>query len=929
MRSIKARIIKVFLASSEELEYERLQFADLFNHLNRIFIPMGLYLELSKWEYLDSSMGLEHKQREYNQELKTSEICVVLFWTKFGEYTENEFKTAYKELIEGRNPRKLYVFFKEPADPTQELRAFKENMESGYGHFYCKFMTIDSMRLHFVLQLLTFPGISLDKFVKVEDSNVKMNGKTIANLDNIPFASNNREYIRLKQEISTIQSEISIYEEILATNHNESIYNLLNKQRAKLYYAKEELTKHEENLYNTALRIAQQQNNRISERTARAIKAFEEGRASDANTILEEALYDAISIRKKIAETNMLLKEQLMEAEKSITELSLKASIELSDETIPIEERIQKARQLYEEAYSLANICNYNQQKYKVLLVNYGNFALSYISPKEGLKYYLELLKLTKESDADYPSICQSISLIYSTIEDPINANKYAEISLDAINLSDNESIQVANYYYTLGSAELANGDFEKALNNYNHALRIYKTYEETDLQTSYTYINMARICISNEKYTQSIEYSNKSFEILSKLYGNDTLFHIPAYQVLGEAYYKLGKYDIATGWIDKSINITKTTLGEYNYKLGVLYADLAHIFNSLKNHQKALEYYTESKNILSSIFGERHPSLANTYIGIGDVYQDLGELKKAIRNYKISERILKTHYSESHHTLSTVYGNMALAYSYLGEQLLANEYFSKSINNSLPILGENSKSVARHYFQLGLHYVRFKEYDNSINVFKKSLSINLQILGENHNEVARLYYEIGKSYHFLKKHITAIEYFKLSLKIYESISKTEQLNIARCYTSMGAAHNSLHNYTLALENLDKALKIRISILGENHLDIAETYTNIGNIYISSKLYNDAITYYEKALKIRISILGENHLEVAENYDQIATSHAYLGNIGLQLDYREKSLDIYLSCLGESNARTCLQYRLVEDLRKKLIDCKEKNCQSN
>ena len=70
--------IKVFLASSEELEMERLRFDSLFNHLNRIFRPRGLYLELSKWEYLDSSMGPKHKQEEYNEELKTCEMCMVM-----------------------------------------------------------------------------------------------------------------------------------------------------------------------------------------------------------------------------------------------------------------------------------------------------------------------------------------------------------------------------------------------------------------------------------------------------------------------------------------------------------------------------------------------------------------------------------------------------------------------------------------------------------------------------------------------------------------------------------------------------------------------------------------------------------------------------------------------------------------------------------
>lgn len=93
------KTIKVFLASSDELKEERTHIGDLFTHLNRIFIPRGTYLELSEWEHLDSSIGYQHKQDEYNKELGTCEMCIVMYWTKFGEYTNQEFSIAYDALI--------------------------------------------------------------------------------------------------------------------------------------------------------------------------------------------------------------------------------------------------------------------------------------------------------------------------------------------------------------------------------------------------------------------------------------------------------------------------------------------------------------------------------------------------------------------------------------------------------------------------------------------------------------------------------------------------------------------------------------------------------------------------------------------------------------------------------------------------------------
>lgn len=102
------KTIKIFLASSEELKQERLELADLVEHLNHTLAKLDLHIQLVKWEYLDSSMGIKHKQEEYNEELRSCELCMVLYWTKFGMYTKTELDTAYNELCAGRNPHKLW-----------------------------------------------------------------------------------------------------------------------------------------------------------------------------------------------------------------------------------------------------------------------------------------------------------------------------------------------------------------------------------------------------------------------------------------------------------------------------------------------------------------------------------------------------------------------------------------------------------------------------------------------------------------------------------------------------------------------------------------------------------------------------------------------------------------------------------------------------
>ena len=148
------KTIKIFLASSEELKDERLEMTDLVSRLSQTFKGRGIQLELKRWEYLDSSMGDQRKQDEYNNVLRDCDICLVLFWRRFGSYTGEELDVAYQCYKNKQKPEKIYVFFKNPDDDdvTTELKEFTKSYEKRYGgHFFNKFLTVDTLKLEFLL----------------------------------------------------------------------------------------------------------------------------------------------------------------------------------------------------------------------------------------------------------------------------------------------------------------------------------------------------------------------------------------------------------------------------------------------------------------------------------------------------------------------------------------------------------------------------------------------------------------------------------------------------------------------------------------------------------------------------------------------------------------------------------------------------------
>lgn len=126
-------MIKVFVASSNELKDERDELAVPVLGLNGWLYSRGVEerVGLEKWEYLDSSMGVDHKQEEYNRALRACDMAVGLCWRKFGEYTEGEVAVAREEIAAGRRVRRLEVWFKEGMGEngeTAELAAFRERL---------------------------------------------------------------------------------------------------------------------------------------------------------------------------------------------------------------------------------------------------------------------------------------------------------------------------------------------------------------------------------------------------------------------------------------------------------------------------------------------------------------------------------------------------------------------------------------------------------------------------------------------------------------------------------------------------------------------------------------------------------------------------------------------------------------------------------
>lgn len=591
------RTVKVFIASSDELTPERKAFDTLFNHLNSIFNARGVRLELVRWEFLDSSMGLLHKQEEYNREIKKCDICVVMFWQKFGEYTEAELKVADAEMREGRKPIKIYTFFKEPGDISATLQEFKDSFDRVYGHFYGKFDCSDKLQLDFVLQLERYLHSNL---VKVEDSQVKIDKVVVAHLDNVGFAAGNEKYKTLRERLQTLEQDITSLDTICQTTPNPTIENMLNEKKAERCKLKEELREHEQLLLGAAVRVAQFAGERISDRMKRAIELFEQGKIREANVVLEEAKYDADEILRGVREVKSVGRQ-------SIDELLLKASYMLVDETLPIDERIVKTEEIYTTAYQLAKECDYEGEKYCELLFSYAEFLLNYAKYDEAIDVYQQILEIGENIQEDY-------------------------------------DVKIAKAYNGIGLTYYHKGSLDKAVENLLKSLDIReKKYGVNHPDVGRSCNNIGYVLYRQNKYMEALEYFYRALDIKLKVNGEKHLDTAITYNNIGLVYLE-NNIDIVQAYsnIRQAFDIKKQVLDKDDIKLADSYSDLGRVLCEKAEYEQAHDCHKKAIYIRRVKLGNKHPNVAKSHYYIGVLYFKEKKYAEALGEFKQAYEIMK-----------------------------------------------------------------------------------------------------------------------------------------------------------------------------------------------------------------------------------------------------------------------------------------------
>ena len=142
--------IRIFVASSKELERERNYLAYLVLVYEGEFEKRGFRVRLSKWEYVDPKMTAARTEDRYLDEMYNCDAAMIIFKNIAGMYTQEEMAKALATEKAGAARLKAHrILFSEESAVDSDATKLREAMSQGSYETYkmCRSCGISSFQI--------------------------------------------------------------------------------------------------------------------------------------------------------------------------------------------------------------------------------------------------------------------------------------------------------------------------------------------------------------------------------------------------------------------------------------------------------------------------------------------------------------------------------------------------------------------------------------------------------------------------------------------------------------------------------------------------------------------------------------------------------------------------------------------------------------
>jgi len=298
----------------------------------------------------------------------------------------------------------------------------------------------------------------------------------------------------------------------------------------------------------------------------------------------------------------------------------------------------------------------------------------------------------------------------------------------------------------------------------------------------------------------------------------------------------------------------------------GVKSKVLIRLSDRLANIYEYMGRYTESAALLKGIIEDAeeiykandpmHATLQNNLAmvleALGDYAGAKGLLEKALDS-DIAEN------GETHPKVAKKQSNLAHVLSALGDYVGAKGLLEKALDSDIKYYGASHPEVASIQNNLANVLCELGGYIGAKGLLEKVLDSNIKHYGASHPTVAVSQSNLATVLCDLGDNASAKGLLESTLKTHEQLYEDGHPYIAQAQSNLASVLRKLGDYVGAKGLLAKALASDIKHYGASHPTVAVRANNLATVYYGIGEKEKALGYFEKAYAIWLKSLGGEH----------------------------------------------------------------------
>jgi len=421
-------------------------------------------------------------------------------------------------------------------------------------------------------------------------------------------------------------------------------------------------------------------------------------------------------------------------------------------------------------------------------------------------------------------------------------------------------------------------------------------------------------------KYDDALVKIFDSLGIVYYLYGEENFETAKVFNNIATVYLSSGQYQKALAYFlrsligaEKCCEQNKDDSTDANYFLATVYDNMCGLYYRMSEWNLALPYGEKALSI--RLQNNDKSSLCNSYNNIGLCFFGKGEYDKALDSYVKAIEIQKKVHQKQDRVTATIYENISSTYSEKNDYVDALKYEQKSYELRKELLGSEHPDVAASCNNFAMIYLWLGDYDKALDFCKQGIAIREQCFGKDNLYTAESYNSLSLIYESKGNFKQALEYDNMMLDIYKAVLGDMNPQTALGYNNCGCAYQKAGQVSEAQTFFEKALAIQTRIYNGCHHDIAITYNNMAINCMEQDKYDDALNYLGTALSVEEKALGCMTSFTAVIYTNMAKIFCKQSNYEKGLSYYQKALALQIQILGKEHPDVVTTYESIAGIQ--------------